>query len=61
MVDELFLTVAPQISGRDDGEPRLSLVEGRTFSVEAAPWAVLNGIRRAGNHMFLRYRFGGGE
>jgi riboflavin biosynthesis pyrimidine reductase len=55
LVDELFLTVAPQIAGRSTGHPRLSLVEGLGFEPGATPWATLSSVLRAGDHLFLRY------
>lgn len=56
LVDELFLTLAPQVAGRSAGRPRLGLVEGTAFAVAEAPWARLVGLRRAGDHLFARYR-----
>lgn len=56
LVDELFLTVAPQIAGRSHGAPRLGLVEGLAFSVADAPWWRLVSLARSGEHLFLRYR-----
>lgn len=56
LVDELFLTVAPQIAGRSHRAPRLAMVEGVAFSVADAPWWRLVSIARAGEHLFLRYR-----
>ena len=58
LLDELFLTVAPQVAGRDKTARRLALVEGTAFDVATAPWAGLASVRRAGDHLFLRYRFG---
>lgn len=55
LVDELFLTVAPQIAGRMLGMPRLALVEGLGYEIGATPWAELASVMRAGNHLFLRY------
>lgn len=55
-VDEMFLTVAPQLAGRSSSTPRLSLVEGTAFTVADAPWAGLADLRRAGDHLFARYR-----
>jgi riboflavin biosynthesis pyrimidine reductase len=55
LLDELFLTVAPQIAGRDQVIPRLALVEGIAFAVGAAPWLELRSVRRSGDHLFLRY------
>ena len=57
LLDELFLTIAPQIAGRDDQTHRLGLIQGTAFSVAGAPWAGLASVRRADDHLFLRYRF----
>jgi riboflavin biosynthesis pyrimidine reductase len=59
LVDELFLTVAPQIAGRTPEMPRLSLVEGLGFEIGAAPWADLISVLRSGDHLFLRYQLTG--
>jgi len=56
LLDELFLTVAPQLAGRDEATQRLALVEGTAFAVATAPWAALRSARRSGDHLFLRYR-----
>lgn len=55
LVDELFLTVAPQIAGRSAATPRLALVEGLGYEIGAAPWVTLSSAGRAGSHLFLRY------
>jgi riboflavin biosynthesis pyrimidine reductase len=57
-VDELFLTVAPQLAGRTEATPRRSLVEGVAFSPADAPNAQLLSAKQAGNHLFLRYAIG---
>jgi riboflavin biosynthesis pyrimidine reductase len=57
LIDELFLTLAPQVAGRDDATTRLALVEGTSFGDAAGRWAGLVGVRRAGDDLFLRYRF----
>ena len=58
-LDELFLTLAPQIAGRDDsGAERPGLVEGKRFAPEYPLWGTLAGVRRGGDHLFLRYSFG---
>jgi riboflavin biosynthesis pyrimidine reductase len=59
LVDELFLTIAPQVAGRTPARPRLSLVEGLGFEIGAAPWAGLTSVMRSGDHLFLRYRMKG--
>lgn len=55
MLDELFLTVAPQIVGRGSNE-RLALVEGLELPPSDARWDDLGSVRRSGDHLFLRYR-----
>jgi hypothetical protein len=56
-VDEQFLTVAPQIAGREYGDARLGLVMGQAFAPGGMPWGALTDVRRGGSHLFLRYRF----
>jgi riboflavin biosynthesis pyrimidine reductase len=56
-LDEQFLTLAPQIAGRDVGEQRLSLVMGRTFAPRCPLWGTLMDVRRGSSHLFLRYSF----
>jgi riboflavin biosynthesis pyrimidine reductase len=57
LVDEQFLTLAPQIAGREDGDGRLSLVMGQAFPPGSARWGTLTDVRRGANHLFLRYTF----
>ncbi len=54
-VDELFLTVAPQVAGRSERAERLGLVEGVGFPPDLAPWVRLRSVMRSANHLFLRY------
>jgi len=54
---EQFLTLAPQIAGRDVGGERLSLVMGRTFAPRHPLWGTLIDLRRGSSHLFLRYAF----
>lgn len=56
-LDELFLTLAPQIAGRDAHHERLGLVAGQTFAPEHPLWGTLVGLKRGGSHLFLRYAF----
>lgn len=56
-LDELFLTLAPQIAGRDDPSARPGLVSGRTFAPEHPIWGSLAGVRRGESHLFLRFDF----
>ncbi|MGH2459759.1 MAG: RibD family protein [Chloroflexota bacterium] len=53
-LDELFLTLAPQIAGRA-GEGRPGLVDGRTFAPGHPLWGRLVSLKRANDHLFLRY------
>jgi riboflavin biosynthesis pyrimidine reductase len=57
LLDELFLTIAPQLVGRghDHGD-RLGLVEGIALSADAARWHNLVSVRRSESHLFLRLR-----
>jgi riboflavin biosynthesis pyrimidine reductase len=54
VVDELFLTVAPQLVGR--AEERIGLVEGIGLRPGDARWQDLVSVRRSTDHLFLRYR-----
>jgi hypothetical protein len=56
-LDEPFLTLAPQIAGRDVGDQRLSLVMGWTFAPRRPLWGTLMDVRRGSSHLFLRYSF----
>jgi riboflavin biosynthesis pyrimidine reductase len=56
-LDELFLTLAPQIAGRDASVERPGLVMGRRFAPEQPLWGTLVGVKRGGSHLFLRYAF----
>jgi riboflavin biosynthesis pyrimidine reductase len=59
LFDEQFLTLAPQIAGRDAGDRRLSLVMGKAFAPRDALWGTLIDVRRGSSHLFLRYSFPG--
>jgi riboflavin biosynthesis pyrimidine reductase len=57
LLDELFLTLAPQVAGRDGVAERPGFVAGRVFAPEHPLWASLVGVKRGGDHLFLRYAF----
>jgi riboflavin biosynthesis pyrimidine reductase len=57
LLDELFLTLAPQIAGRDTTVSRPGLVTGKLFAPEHPLWGTLVSIKRGGSHLFLRYAF----
>jgi len=56
-LDELFLTLAPQVAGRDGSVERPGVVAAKRFAPEAPLWGTLTGVKRAGSHLFLRYAF----
>jgi riboflavin biosynthesis pyrimidine reductase len=56
LVDEVFLTLAPQIAGRATGRPRPAMVAGVEFLPETAPWFNLVSAKQRGGHLYLRYR-----
>jgi riboflavin biosynthesis pyrimidine reductase len=55
-VDELFLTIAPQIAGRIPAHPRPSLIANVEFYPKTAPWWKLLSAKKAGDHLYLRYQ-----
>jgi riboflavin biosynthesis pyrimidine reductase len=55
LVDEAFLTLAPQLAGRSTAVERLSLVEGVALTPPAR-WGQLRSVMRAADHLFLRYQ-----
>lgn len=59
LIDELFLTVSPQIGGRAVHTIRPGLVEGVEFSPERAPWFQLVSLRQRNDYLYLRYRLTG--
>jgi riboflavin biosynthesis pyrimidine reductase len=56
LVDELFVTLSPQLAGRAGGTPRLAMVEGAALWPDRSRWARLRSARAAGDHVFLRYQ-----
>ncbi len=56
LLDELFLTFAPQLAGRDKSLQRLGLVEDHAFQPKDAPWATLLSVKQANSHLLLRYK-----
>jgi riboflavin biosynthesis pyrimidine reductase len=57
LVDELRLTVSPQIMGdlNSEGRRRPGFVTGIHFGLEDSPLAELGAIGVSGSHIFLRY------
>jgi riboflavin biosynthesis pyrimidine reductase len=57
LLDEQFLSLAPQISGRVLDDARMSLVMGETFAPKDPLWGRLVDVRRGTRLLFLRYAF----
>lgn len=57
LIDEQFLSLAPQIAGRVAGDARLGLVMGKTFAPLHPLWGNLIDARRGKRLLFLRYSF----
>jgi len=55
-MDELFLTVAPQVAGRVAAHPRPGLVANVQFSPATAPWWKLLSAKSAADYLFMRYQ-----
>ncbi len=55
LLDELFLTLAPQIAGRAESPERPGLVAGKLFAPLEPRWSRLTAVRRGESHLFLRY------
>ncbi len=53
LLDELFLTLAPQIAGQDEQSERPALVAGQLFVPERSLWSTLISVKCGGNHLFL--------
>jgi len=57
-VDELFLTLSPQIAGRAAHTIRPGIVQGVEFVPNTAPWFQLLSLKQKADHLYLRYRRG---
>jgi riboflavin biosynthesis pyrimidine reductase len=55
-VDELFLTLSPQIAGRTSDAKRPALVQGVEFMPASAPWFQLMSVKQGSDHLYLRYQ-----
>jgi riboflavin biosynthesis pyrimidine reductase len=55
-VDEIFLTIAPQVAGRNMPPVRPGFIAGAEFLPETAPWLDIVSVKERGNHLYLRYR-----
>lgn len=57
LLNELFLTLAPQIAGRNRQNERPGLVSDQLFAPEHPLWGSLISVKRGESHLFLRYAF----
>ncbi len=55
LVDQLFLTIAPQIGGRSAEDERPGVAAGVRFVPDTAPWLALISAKQQGSHLYLRY------
>jgi riboflavin biosynthesis pyrimidine reductase len=56
VVDELFLTLSPQIAGRERDVTRPALVQGVQFVPDSAPWFQMVSVKQQAAYLYLRYR-----
>jgi riboflavin biosynthesis pyrimidine reductase len=54
-VDELFLTLSPQIAGRKGDSARPAIVQGVEFVPDSAPWLQMLSVKRKDAFLYLRY------
>ena len=60
-IDELFLTLSPQIAGRNVDTIRPGLVRGIEFTPDGAPGFRLLSVKQRAEHLYLRYERTGGR
>jgi riboflavin biosynthesis pyrimidine reductase len=56
VVDELFLTLSPQIAGRKGDATRPAVVQGMEFTPNSAPWFQMVSAKERAAYLYLRYR-----
>ena len=55
-VDELFLTLSPQIAGRNSDAIRPAVVQAVQFAPDSAPWFQMVSLKEKSAYLYLRYR-----
>lgn len=55
LIDEFFLTIAPQLAGRKPASKRPGMIEGVEFQPQNAPWLDLLSVKQSGDHLYLRH------
>jgi riboflavin biosynthesis pyrimidine reductase len=56
-VDELFLTLSPQIAGRKGDATRPGVAQGVEFAPDSAPWFQMVSAKQSAAYLYLRYRW----
>jgi riboflavin biosynthesis pyrimidine reductase len=56
VIDELFLTISPQIAGRKDDTTRPAILRGVEFVPKSAPWFQMVSVKERAAYLYLRYR-----
>jgi riboflavin biosynthesis pyrimidine reductase len=60
-VDEIFLTLSPQMAGRKADATRPALLQGVEFSPDSAPWFQMISAKQRDAYLYLRYRVAGAK
>ena len=55
-VDELFLTLSPQIAGRKQDATRPAILQGLEFMPDSAPWFQMVSTKQNAAYLYLHYR-----
>ena len=55
LVDEMFVTLAPQLAGSSPAMPRPNMVWGTEFIPENAPQLRIVSAKQSADHLYLRY------
>jgi riboflavin biosynthesis pyrimidine reductase len=55
-IDELFLTLSPQIAGRKGDATRPAFLQGVEFVPDSAPWFQMVSTKERAAYLYLRYR-----
>jgi riboflavin biosynthesis pyrimidine reductase len=61
VVDELFLTLSPQVAGRGSDTMRPAFVQGTEFTPQSAPWFQMLSVKQSADHLYLHYGRAGGQ
>ncbi len=59
-IDELFLTLSPQIAGRKGDATRPAFLQGVEFAPDTAPWFEMVSAKQRAAYLYLHYRLRSG-